>query len=126
MDNSVRIDKWLWAVRAFKTRSMAAEACRSGKITVDGQPVKPSREIKINDTVQIFVHPQFTRTLVVLENLNNRVSAKIVSSYAKDITPEEEFQKLKKYNEIIWEKRDRGIGRPTKKERRMIDKMKDL
>ncbi len=125
MEDAVRIDKWLWAVRAFKTRSMASEACRSGKVLIDGQEVKPSREIKLDDVVAIKVNPHFTRTLVVLKSLSNRVGAKLVSEYADDITPQEEHEKLKTFNQLNWEKRDRGIGRPTKKERRLIDKLKD-
>jgi ribosome-associated heat shock protein Hsp15 len=125
MDDAVRIDKWLWAVRVFKTRSMASDACRAGKVLIDDQEVKPSREVKINDVVTVKVSPHFTRTLLVLQRLTNRVGAKLVAEYAEDITPAEEHEKLKKYNELNWEKRDRGIGRPTKKERRMIDKLKD-
>jgi ribosome-associated heat shock protein Hsp15 len=125
MDEAVRIDKWLWAVRVFKTRSMASDACRSGKVLIDEQEVKPSREVKINDVVTVKVSPHFTRTLVVLQRLTNRVGAKLVPEFANDITPPEEHEKLKKYNELNWEKRDRGIGRPTKKERRLIDKLKD-
>lgn len=125
MDEKVRIDKWLWAVRVYKTRSMASDACRSGKVLIDGVEVKPSREAKINDVVVVRLNPHFTRTLVVLNNLTNRVGAKFVPEFAKDITPPEEFEKLKKFNELSGEKRDRGIGRPTKKERRLIDKLKE-
>lgn len=125
MESSVRIDKWLWAVRVFKTRSMASDACRSGKVLIGGQEVKPSREIRINDVVAVRINPQFTRTIVVLKSLNNRVGAKLVPEFANDITPPEEFEKLKLINEMNAEKRDRGIGRPTKKERRLIDKLKD-
>ncbi len=125
MEPSVRIDKWLWAVRVFKTRSMASDACRSGKVLIGGQEVKPSREVKIEDVVKVRINPQFTRTLVVLKSLSNRVGAKLVPEFANDITPPEEFEKLKLINEMNAEKRDRGIGRPTKKERRMIDKLKD-
>lgn len=125
MESSVRIDKWLWAVRVFKTRSMASDACRSGKVQINDQEVKPSREVKIQDVVKVRVNPQFTRTLVVLKSLSNRVGAKLVPEFANDITPPEEYEKLKLINEMNAEKRDRGIGRPTKKERRMIDKLKD-
>ncbi len=125
MEQPVRIDKWLWAVRVFKTRSIATDACRSGKVLISGQEVKPSREVKINDMIAVKINPHFTRTLVVLQSLTNRVGAKLVSEFAKDITPPEEYEKLKIYNERNWEKRDSGIGRPTKKERRMIDKLKD-
>ncbi len=126
MEESVRIDKWLWAVRVFKTRSMASDACRAGKVKIDGQEVKPSRDIKINDTITVKVNPQFTKTVVVLGFLTNRVAAKLVPQFATDITPPEELEKLRLYNEMNAEKRDRGIGRPTKKERRMIDKLKEF
>lgn len=125
MQDAVRIDKWLWAVRVFKTRSMASDACRSGKVLIDGQEVKPSREVKLDDKVEIRINPHFTRTLVVLKSLSNRVGAKLVPEFADDITPQEEYEKLKTFNQLNWEKRDRGIGRPTKKERRLIDKLKD-
>lgn len=126
MEEAVRIDKWLWAVRVFKTRSMASDACRAGKVKIDGQEVKPSRDVKINDTITIRINPQFTRTLVVVGFLTNRVAAKLVPQFANDITPPEELEKLRLYNEMNAEKRDRGIGRPTKKERRMIDKLKEF
>ncbi|MFP4471777.1 MAG: RNA-binding S4 domain-containing protein [Bacteroidales bacterium] len=126
MDENVRIDKWLWAVRVFKTRSQASEACRSGKVEIDGQEVKPSREVRHGDEVKIKISQHFTRTLKVLQILSNRVGAKLVPEYAEDLTSEEEYNRLKKYNELNWEKRDRGLGRPTKKERRDINRLKDL
>jgi len=126
MEESVRIDKWLWAVRVFKTRSMASDACRAGKVKIDGQEVKPSRDVKINDTITVRINPQFAKTVVVLGFLTNRVAAKLVPQFANDITPPEELEKLRLYNEMNAEKRDRGIGRPTKKERRMIDKLKEF
>ncbi len=126
MDENVRIDKWLWAVRVFKTRSMASQACRAGKVEIDGQEVKPSREVKEGDEVKVEINPHFTRTLKVLQILSNRVGAKLVPEFAEDLTTEEEYNRLKKYNELNWEKRDRGVGRPTKRERRQIDRLKDL
>lgn len=124
MADSVRIDKWLWAVRVFKTRSQATDACRSGKVTIGGQLVKPSREVKIDDEVAVVIHPQFTRSLRVIELLNNRVGAKLVENYAEDITPQEEYDQMQKSRELNYERRDPGIGRPTKKQRRDIDKLK--
>jgi ribosome-associated heat shock protein Hsp15 len=125
MAEDVRIDKWLWAVRVFKTRSMATDACRSGKVKIDSQVVKPSHDVKIGETIIIVINPHFTRTMKVLEGLSNRVSAKLVPQFAEDLTPPEEYDKLKRFNEHSWELRDRGIGRPTKKERRLIDKLKE-
>ncbi len=124
MTESVRIDKWLWAVRAFKTRSMATDACRSGKVTIKGQEVKPSRDVKIDDEIKVVINPHFTRSLKVIQLLANRVGAKLVATYAEDITPVEEHERFKKYNELNWERRDRGVGRPTKKERRDIERLK--
>jgi len=124
MTESVRIDKWLWAVRAFKTRSMASDACRSGKVTIDGQEVKPSREVKIDDGIKVVISPHFTRSLKVVQFLSNRVGAKLVATYADDVTTAEEYERFKKYNELNWERRDRGVGRPTKKERRDIERLK--
>jgi len=124
MAESVRIDKWLWAVRVFKTRSMATDACRSGKVSIDGHEVKPSREVKIEDEIKVVINPHFTRSLKVVQILSNRVGAKLVATYADDITPDEEYDRFKKYNELNWERRDRGVGRPTKKERRDIERLK--
>ncbi|OQX72802.1 MAG: RNA-binding protein [Bacteroidetes bacterium 4484_276] len=126
MDKKVRIDKWLWAVRAFKTRSIASDACRSGKVKLNGQVVKPSRDVSVDDVIIVVKNPQFTRTLKIKEILSNRVSAKLVPQYVEELTPKEEYDKLKKYSELNWERRDRGIGRPTKRERRDIDRLKDF
>ena len=125
MSETVRIDKWLWAVRVFKTRSKASEACRSGKVFINDQPVKPSREVKVNDEVRVIINPHFTRTLKTTQLLGNRVGAKLVSQYADDLTSDEEYNRLKKYNELNWERRERGTGRPTKKQRRDIARLKD-
>lgn len=121
----VRIDKWLWVVRVFKTRTMATEACRAGKVSVNGHEVKPSKEVKINDTITVKVNPHFTRTLLVLDISENRVSASRVSLLAQELTPSEEYEKLKLYREFQGEWRPRGAGRPTKKERRIIQRFKD-
>ena len=120
MDASVRIDKWLWAVRIFKTRSDAAEACRTNRVTLNGSYTKPSREIKPGDTVTV------RKTLVtysfrVLALVSSRQGAKNVPEYMEDITPPEELNKLNVPRETIFVQRDRGMGRPTKRERREID-----
>ncbi|TVR43510.1 MAG: RNA-binding S4 domain-containing protein [Bacteroidia bacterium] len=114
-----RIDKYLWAVRLFKTRSMATQACRAGKVKIDDQPVKPSREVHTDMVITVQTGP-LMRTVKVCGLLNNRVGAKLVSEYMEDLTPEEEYKKL----EII--KSQAGLrpfrkGRPTKKERRELD-----
>lgn len=121
--DTVRIDKWLWAVRVYKTRNQAAEACRAGKVKMDGLAVKPSRDIKTGDVIEISV-PPIKRIFEVLEPIKNRVGAKLVAQFARDLTPQEEYDKLKLINEMNFERRDRGAGRPTKKERRLIDYLK--
>lgn len=109
----------MWAVRLFKTRSMATQACRAGKVKIDDQAVKPSREVHTGMVINIQIGP-ILRTIRVTNLLNNRVGAKLVAEYMEDLTPPEEFQKL----EII--KSQSGMrpfrkGRPTKKERRELD-----
>ena len=123
MAEGIRIDKWLWAVRAYKTRSQATEACKSGKVKIEDKSVKPSREIKLNEEIVVQVN-HINRTLKVIGLLNKRVSAKLVPQYMDDLTPPEEYEKEKIKREINYEYRDRGLGRPTKKERRLIDRLK--
>ncbi len=125
MGDGVRIDKWLWAVRVFKTRSMASTACRAGKVKISDQIIKPSRDAVIGEVIKISINPHFTRTVKIIGMLSNRVGAKLVPNYAEDLTPKSEYDKLRKYNELNWERRDRGIGRPTKKHRRDIDRLKE-
>lgn len=122
-EENLRIDKWLWAVRIFKTRSQAADACKKGKILIDEVPVKPSRIIKKGEIVFV-KNPPVTYQYKVLGLLGNRQSAKIVVDYVEDITPEEEKEKLEIKRFTGFEIRDRGIGRPTKRERRLIDQLK--
>ncbi len=119
----VRIDKWLWAVRIFKTRSQASDACKGGRVKMDGQNVKASREIKEGEEIHISL-TTFTKSVKVTALLNNRVSAKLVPNYMEDLTPQEEYDKQKIKREINAEYRDRGEGRPTKKERRIIERLK--
>ena len=114
MPETIRIDKWLWAIRIYKTRSLASEACRAGKVKISGITVKPSREIKAGDIIVINLSP-LTKTVEVLEPIKNRVGAKLVPQFANDLTPQEEYDKVKLINEMNFERRDRGSGRPTKK-----------
>lgn len=118
-----RIDKWLWSVRIFKTRTKATEACKKGKVTIEGQLVKPSREVQEGDVIRVDLK-QFTKAVKVIQLLNNRVSAKLVPEYMQDLTPDEEYNKQKMMRDLNYEYRDRGAGRPTKKERRLIDRLK--
>lgn len=120
---SVRIDKWLWAVRLFKTRSLATQACKSNKVIINNQAVKPSREVHVEDMIRVNLK-ELTRTVQVKALLENRVGAKLVENFMTDFTPKEEFDKLKLKHEINYEFREKGMGRPTKKERRIIEKLK--
>jgi ribosome-associated heat shock protein Hsp15 len=123
MADDLRIDKWLWAARIYKTRTMAGEACRAGKIKIDGIAVKPSRIIKPEDIITVSLGP-LTRTVKVKALIHNRVSAKLVPESLEDLTPAEEYERIKFMQELNAERRDRGTGRPTKKERRLIDRLK--
>jgi len=119
-----RIDKFLWSIRVFKTRTEATDACRSGRVTVNGQEAKASKEIKEGDIISVrkgSVHYQWR----VLLPVGNRQGAKNVPQYAEDITPQEELDKLNAPFETIFVRRDRGTGRPTKKERRDLDRLMD-
>jgi ribosome-associated heat shock protein Hsp15 len=123
MERGIRIDKWLWAVRIFKTRSLASEACRSGKVKILDQAVKPSHEVKLDEVITVSQSP-ITKTVKVIALIGNRVSAKLVAGAMEDLTPQEEYQKLKLMKETNFEFRERGIGRPTKRERREIEFLK--
>lgn len=115
-----RLDKWLWAIRVFKTRSDATEACKLGRIFVNDVQAKASREVKINDIVRVKKSP-VTYTYKVLDIPNTRQGAKMVHLYAENLTSQEELDKLNVNNLTIFVQRDRGSGRPTKKERRDIE-----
>lgn len=113
----VRIDKWLWAVRVYKTRALAAKACVSGGVRVGALRIKPSHLVKLNELVTAKT-PAMTRTLKVLGFVDNRVGAKLVDDYLEDLTSEEEKEKAK--NGAVFGSRQRGQGRPTKRDRRLI------
>lgn len=116
----IRLDKYLWAVRVFKTRSDAADAIRNNKVTVNGSYAKPSREVRIGDLIAVR-RQQVTYSYKVLEAVSSRQPAKNVPSYCLDVTPPEERDKLNVPRETVFVFRDRGTGRPTKKERRELD-----
>jgi len=120
---NIRIDKWLWAVRIFKTRSLASQACRAGKVKINEANVKPSREIKLEDSIHVQIG-QLNRIIKVKGLIHNRVSAKLAVENYEDLTPAEEIEKVKMMRELNYEYRDRGTGRPTKKERRIIEQLK--
>jgi ribosome-associated heat shock protein Hsp15 len=121
--NPIRIDKFLWSVRIYKTRSIASDACRKGKIIINNVQVKPSRIILKNEII-IVKKPPVIYSYRVIEPVGNRVSAKLAELYAEDTTPPEEKAKLD-LKQVGVIHRDKGTGRPTKKERRLIDKIKE-
>ena len=118
----MRIDKFLWSVRIFKTRNVASEACKSGRVTMSGQFVKSSRAVKEGDVIEVKKNPIW-RKYKVKKLLKNRVGAKLVEDYVLDLTPPEELEKLEIIRKTGVLSRPRGLGRPTKKERRDIDKL---
>ncbi len=123
MEGGVRIDKWLWAVRLFKTRSLSTDACRSGRVKVLGQPVKPSHETRTGEVITVSQGP-VTRTVRVIDTACNRVGAKLVPERMEDLTPESEYQKLRQGPEAGFGFRNPGTGRPTKRDRREIEYLK--
>ena len=122
-EGDLRIDKWLWAVRIFKTRSMASNACKKGRVLIDDQQVNPSHTVRVGSIVTVKKRPVFYKYRV-LGLLAKRQSAKIAREYLEDITPENEMKKLEVQKQVIQEHRPKGQGRPTKKERRELDKFK--
>ena len=116
----MRIDKYLWHTRYFKTRNIASTACKKGQVKINGQVVKPSREVYPMDTINLRKN-QINYELVVLDIPKNRVGANLVNIYRKDTTPKEAFEneELLKYSKSYYRKK--GMGRPTKKDRREID-----
>ena len=120
----VRLDKYLWAVRIFKTRSDAADAIRNNKVTVNGAYAKPSRDAKIGDKVNV-KKGMITYSYLITDLVANRQPAKNVPLYCQDITPQSEKDKLNVPRETIFVFRERGTGRPTKKERRQMDALWD-
>lgn len=122
--DEIRLDKYLWAVRIFKTRSDAVDAVRNNKVTVNGSYAKPSREVKLGDVIAVRKQ-QVTYSYKVLDLVSSRQPAKNVPLYCLDITPQEELAKLNVPRETIFVFRDRGTGRPTKKERRELDSLMD-
>ena len=119
-----RIDKFLWAIRAFKTRTDATDACKGGKVKVAGVNAKPSKEVKPGDILQVR-KGTLTFTYKVLQPLERRVGAKLVPQYAENLTPASELEKLRAPVETFFVTRDRGAGRPTKKDRREIEEAWD-
>ena len=120
----VRIDKYMWSIRVFKTRSEATDACKGGKVRVNGADTKPSKMVKVGDTI-VARKGAVTYTYKVLELIDKRQGAKLVPNYAENLTPPEELAKLRAPIETFFLKRDRGAGRPTKKDRRQMEALWD-
>jgi ribosome-associated heat shock protein Hsp15 len=118
----MRIDKYLWAIRVFKTRSIATDNCRDGKVTLNGEPIKPSKELKPGDILSLRKGPVHF-SWKVIDFPKSRVSAKLVTDFAIDVTPAEELRKWELVLLAMKDNRPRGLGRPTKRERRDIDKL---
>ncbi len=120
----VRIDKYLWAIRVYKTRTDATDACKGGKVRVNGSDIKPSKAVKVGDTI-VARKGAVAYTYKVLELVDKRQGAKLVARYADNLTPQEELEKLRAPVETFFLKRDRGAGRPTKKDRRQMEDLWD-
>lgn len=120
---SMRIDKWLWSVRIFKTRSMATDACNAGKVKMNGGNVKPSKIIKEGEVFVVHIG-HLEKTIQVVDTPKSRVGAKLVPQYCTDLTPPEEYERVRLLN-MRFEYRDRGEGRPTKRDRRQIEYIKN-
>ena len=123
MSSGIRIDKYLWAVRLYKTRSLATDAIRNGRVKMNGMYVKPSHEIAEGEIYELSIE-QMHRTVQVKALLGNRVGAKLVNLYLTDLTPQEEYERIQMARQYSFEKRDRGSGRPTKRDRREIEEFK--
>lgn len=115
-----RIDKWLWSVRIFKTRTIASEACKKGRISINGTQAKPSKTVKEGDTVLVR-RPPVTYSFKVLQAIENRVGAKLVPQMMENVTPQDQYDLLEMNRIGGFVKRAAGLGRPTKKDRRDMD-----
>ena len=115
-----RVDKWLWAVRVFKTRSLAADACKKGRVLMQGVAVKPSRELKVGDVLQVRRNP-IIYTFKVVALTQNRVGAKLVPQFMENVTAPDQLELLEVLKLDQSNRRAKGLGRPTKKERRDLD-----
>ncbi len=118
--SEIRIDKYLWAIRLFKTRSIAATAVKSGQVLINDEPIKPAHEIRLGDVIKVKRNPIW-RSYRVKEFLKNRVGAKLVEQYIEECTPAKEIEKLELMKLMPGFDRQKGTGRPTKKERRNLD-----
>ncbi len=120
MAETARIDKWLWAARIFKTRSIASDACKNGRVTIGGVNMKPSRSVKVGDVVSV-KKPPITYSFKVLKTIEQRVGAKLIPEIYENVTDPKQYELLEMSRISGFVDRARGTGRPTKKERRALD-----
>ena len=120
MAEGVRIDKWLWSVRIYKTRSQASEACKKGYVRIKETSVKPSRDVKVGEIIQVKKAP-ITKSFKVLALVGKRMGAKLIVDFVEDVTTADQLELLEMQKNMRWIERDRGTGRPTKKDRRELD-----
>lgn len=124
MSDTARIDKWLWAARIFKTRSIAVEAIKNGRVSIGGMNVKPSRPIKVGETIDVR-KPPITYSFKVLKTIEQRVGAKLIPEIYENVTDPKQYELLEMSRISGFVDRARGTGRPTKKERRALDSFSD-
>ena len=124
MSDTARIDKWLWAARIFKTRSIAVEAIKNGRVSIGGMNVKPSRPIKVGETIDVR-KPPVTYSFKVLKTIEQRVGAKLIPEIYENVTDPKKYELLEMSRISGFVDRARGTGRPTKKERRALDSFSD-
>jgi ribosome-associated heat shock protein Hsp15 len=118
---AARLDRWLWSVRVFKSRSLASDACRAGSVAVNEHPAKPARDVHPGETVTV-KQGLVLRTLRVVDVPRSRVGAKLVANYCTDLTPKEELEKARANRIQHLLEREKGSGRPTKRDRRLLDR----
>lgn len=124
MADTARIDKWLWAARVFKTRSLAADACKNSRVTINGINVKPSHTIKVGETICVKKSP-ITYSYKVLKCIEQRVGAKLIPEIYENVTDAKQYELLEISRISGFINRARGTGRPTKKDRRALDSFVD-
>ncbi|MBD5227779.1 MAG: RNA-binding S4 domain-containing protein [Bacteroidales bacterium] len=122
--NEVRVDKWLWAMRVFKTRTIATDACKKGRVTIGGAVVKPSRTIKVGDVIDV-KKPPITYSFRVKALTQNRLGAKLVENYLENITPKSQYEILEMAKISGFVDRRKGLGRPTKRDQRDLSRFKE-
>ena len=124
MNNEARVDKWLWAARIFKTRTLAAAACKKGQVSISGTQLKPSRMVRVGDIVDV-KKPPITYSFKILQAIEHRVGAKLIPEVLENVTRPEQYELLEMSKISGFIDRARGTGRPTKKDRRALDEFKE-